>query len=144
MTPTGIAKMPNTRNPAPNHGPTVATPAVAPTDSQNPTERTSSGSTSSNATTARHRMRAGARSRPNTNAVADNAAIAPARTIDGSNRVKLTNHAINPNVTIHRLNGRSTRSNGPAAANTNATFCPDTAVRCDRPLARKRWIISIG
>ena len=76
--------------------------------------------------------------------VADSDAIAPARTIDGSNRVRLTNREDGLSVTTHRHHGRKTRNNGAAAINTNDTFCPDTAVRCDRPLARNRSIISRG
>ena len=98
----------------------------------------------SRAVTANQRIRTGDRSRPSTNAVADSDAIAPARTIDGSNRVKLTNQRINPSVATHRHVGRSTRSNGAAAISTKDTFCPDTAVRWDRPLARNLSTIARG
>ena len=94
--------------------------------------------------TASQRMRTGDRSRPKTNAVADSDAIAPARTIDGSNRVKLTNHRINASVTAQRHHGRSARNSGAAAIRTKLTFWPDTAVKWDRPLARNRSIISLG
>ena len=100
----------------------MVTPAVAPVDSQNPTERASSGSTSSSPITAMHSSRAGWRSRPSTKAVAESAAIAPARMIEGSNRVSITNHPINATVIAQRAAGRSRRRNGPAAASMNATF----------------------
>ena len=105
-----------------SHGPTVHTPAVAPTESQNPIDRSSNGSTSTSTVTARHSTRNGARSRPTAYAVVEIAAIVPARTIDGSNLVRLTNHAIKPIVTTQRADGRSRDNNGPAAAITNDTF----------------------
>ena len=123
----------------------VVTPAVAPVDNQKPTDRASSGSTSSSPITAMHSSRAGWRSRPSTKAVADSTAIAPARMIDGSNRVSITNQPING----HR--DRPAHRTAAAAAATdsrppghNATFWPDTAVRCDSPLARKRSTIAGG
>ena len=114
--------MPSTDRRLASHGPTVHTPAVAPTDSQNPIDRSSNGSTRTSTVTARHSTRNGARSRPSANAVVEIAAIVPARTIDGSNRVRLTNQAISPIVTIQRADGRSRDSSGPAAAMTNDTF----------------------
>ncbi len=142
--PRGIASGPSRWNRPASRGPSTATPAVAPTDSQKPIEWTSSGSTSTRPVTARDSSRDGALSRPNTNAVAEIAAIVPARTIDGSNRVRLTNHAINATVAAHRQPARRRRKSGPAPASTNATFWPETAVRCESPLARKRSIIACG
>ena len=98
------------------------TPAVAPTDSQNPTDHANSGSSNSKPTTARASNRTGSRWRPSRNAVALRAAIVPARRTDGSARVSTTNQPISPNVSIQRLSGRDRRSSGPAAARTNATF----------------------
>ncbi len=122
----------------------MQTPAVAPTDSQNPTDHDNNGSTTSNPVTASARIRTGDRSRPVMNAVADSPAITPARRIDGSKRVITTNQAITDTVTAHRSAGRNRTSSGPHAASTNATFCPDTAVKCDSPLARNRAVMSSG
>ena len=66
------------------------------------------------------------------------------RRIDGSNLVNTTNQAISDSVASHRGQGRNLRSSGPHAASTNATFCPETAVRWLRPLARKRSTIARG
>lgn len=142
--PSGSANGPSAANRFANAGPTVITPVVAPTDSQNPIDHTSNGSISTNPSTANARMRIGARSRPVAYAIADSDAIVPARTIDGSKRVNATNHKINPTVTPSRGHRRKRRSNGPQAASTNATFCPDTAVRWERPLALNRSIIACG
>ncbi len=120
------------------------TPPVAPTDSQNPTDHSNSGSITDNPITASANKRTGDRSRPDTNAVADNPAITPALRIDGSNRVIATNQAITPTVSSHLGHGRNRTSSGLHAARTNATFCPDTAVKCDNPLARNRSIMSRG
>ena len=120
--PTGAARKPSADSRLASHGPTVHTPAVAPTDSQNPIDRSSNGSTSTSAVTARHSTRNGDRSRPRTYAVVEIAAIVPARTIDGSNLVRLTNQAIRPSVTTQRATGRRRDSTGPAAAITNDTF----------------------
>ena len=49
---TGVANGPSRRVAVRSGGPRIVTPAVAPTDSQKPTERTSSGSTTSRTTTA--------------------------------------------------------------------------------------------
>ncbi len=117
---------------------------MAPTDNQNPTDQTINGSTSASARTATASSRTGDRSRPVMNAVADSTAIAPARRIEGSNRVRATNHTISATVTTQRGRGRSRTRIGPQAASRKLTFCPETAVRCDRPLARKRSIMSIG
>ena len=60
----GVASGPSPESRRRNGGPITVTPAVAPTDSQNPTERTSSGSTSSNTTTETASSRGGSRSAP--------------------------------------------------------------------------------
>ena len=127
--PSGSANGPSASKRLANAGPTVITPVVAPTDNQNPIDHTSNGSMSTSPRTANARIRIGARSRPVAYAIADSDAIVPARTIDGSKRVKATNHRINPTVTPSRGQRRSRRSTGPHAARTKATFCPDTAVK---------------
>ena len=144
VTPSGTASGPRACSRRASGGPRTVTPAVAPTDNQKPTERTSSGSTSSRPITATASRRGGSRSRPRANPTALNPAIAPARSTDGSARVSTTNQPISASVAANRTPVRARRSNGPAAANTNATFWPDTAVRCDRPLRRKRSIMSGG
>lgn len=144
MIPSGNANGPSASNLLASAGPTVTTPVVAPTDNQNPIDHTNNGSTSTSPRTANARIRIGARSRPVAYATADSDAIVPARTIEGSKRVNATNHKINPTVTPSRGHRRSRRNNGPHAAKTKATFCPDTAVKWERPLALNRLIIARG
>ena len=110
-----------------HHGPATHTPAVAPTDSQKPTDHTSSGSSTTSNPTARVSSLTGDACRPSTNAVADNPAITPALNTDGSKRVIAMNHTTTPTVAAHRHHGRSRRNNGNAAASTKATFCPVNA-----------------
>ena len=94
---------------APGAAPRTVTPAVAPTDNQNPTDQASSGSSSSRPITATASRRSGSRSRPSANAVAPSPAIAPARSTDGSARVRTTNQPISASDAAHRATGR-----GPA------------------------------
>src|SRR5215470_2149217 len=75
-------------------GAITVTPAVAPTDSQKPTDHASNGSTSTSAPTAITRMRAGGRSRPSSTPTAAMPAITPARNTDGSNRVRARNQTM--------------------------------------------------
>ena len=56
--------------------------------------------------------------------MAPRAAIIPARSTDGSARVRTTNQAISPSDSAQRVNGRARASSGPAAARRNATFWP--------------------
>ena len=86
-------------NRADSGAPSTAMPAVAPTDSHQPTDQTSSGSTR---IIAGHRQARG-RERcwpvePRTTDVAATAAIAAARRTDGSNRVSSANHATTASV----------------------------------------------
>ncbi len=118
VTPSGSANTPSRAKRRASHGPIAHTPPVAPTDSQNPTDHTSSGSIIDNPITASASRRTGDRSRPDTNAVADSTAITPARRIDGSNRVSATNQAISPTVSSHLGHGRSRTRSGPHAART--------------------------
>ena len=64
VTATGIASGPNRCKRPASHGPTPVTPAVAPTDNQNPTDQASSGSMRSSTTTATASERTASRSRP--------------------------------------------------------------------------------
>ncbi len=115
VTPSGSANAPSLAKRWASHGPDRAHPPVAPTDSQNPTDHSSSGSIRTSPITASANMRTGDRSRPDMNAVADNPAITPARRIDGSNRVIATNQAITPTVEQPTA---ATDATGPAADRT--------------------------
>ena len=95
---------------------------MAPTDSQNPTDHTSSGSTTTSNPTDKASTRAGRTCLPSTYAVAAIVAITPARNTDGSKRVSAMNHAISATDAAQRHHGLRRRSNGSAAASTNATF----------------------
>ncbi|CAB4579157.1 unannotated protein [freshwater metagenome] len=75
---------------------------------------------------------------PMDTATADTAAIPAARTTDGSTRVSTANHTSAPSVAESRVHRPRRRSNGVTIASTYPTFCPDTAVRCARPLSRNR------
>ena len=81
---------------------------------------------------------------PSTNAELASIAMTPARSTDGSNRVSIMNQPISPSVADHRHHGRIRRKHGDAAASTNATFSPETAVRCDRPEVRNAVTIDSG
>ena len=61
------------------------------------------------------------------------AAIADARSTDGSKRVIAANTTTIASAVAVRGPSRSRRSSGAASAITNATFSPDTASRCERP-----------
>ena len=119
---TGVANRPIGDNRRCSGGPIIVTPAVAPTDSQKPTERTSSGSAINRTTTAMASRRGGSRSLPRVKAIAANAAIIPARSTDGSARVNTTNQAIAAIVAASRIGGRARSSNGAMMANASATF----------------------
>ncbi len=88
--------------------------------------------------------RGGSRSLPTAKASAASAAIVPARSTDGSARVSTTNQPITTIVPTRRSAGLARWSNGAAIERTRATFCPDTAVRWESPLWRKRAVIASG
>ena len=67
--------------------------------------------------------------RPNDQAVTEIAAIAVARSTEGSNRVSRAKKPTSPAVAIQRQPPPSRRSTGAATASTNATFSPDTTSR---------------
>src|SRR5262249_47014513 len=85
-----------------NGDPRTAMPNVAPTDSHQPTDHTSSGSISTMPATASASSRMVLAGRPSTTAVAANPPMAAARSTDGSNRVRRANHTIRPTVTPKR------------------------------------------
>jgi hypothetical protein len=119
-------------------------PAEAAIDSRNPVDRTSNGSISTSAVTARARCRTAGAGRPATNAVVDSAAMADARSTDGSPLVTSAKKASSPSVTTQRSPNGIRRSAGPATARTKATFSPDTARRWVSPDPRKSSAIVGG
>ena len=94
---------------------------------------TSSGSTTSSPVTARAMMRTRATGRPTIATVAASAAMADARSTDGSKRVITPKRPITATVAASRGHNRRRRSTGPARARTKATFWPDTANRWVSP-----------
>lgn len=119
-------------------------PAEAPTDSPNPTERTSRGSTSTSTVTARARRRSRSAGRPRAAARQASAAMAPARRTDGSKRTRSANPPRTASVPATRGHVGSQPSNGRASARTKTRFCPETASRCVSPAARKSSASSGG
>lgn len=119
-------------------------PADAPTDSPKPMEPTSNGSTRSTTATARARTRMPSAGRPEVAATQAMAAIAPARTTDGSNRTSTANAPSSASVATMRARLGNQPSSGRASARTNARFWPDTASRCVNPAARKSSASSGG
>ena len=117
---------------------------MAPIDSQKPTDHTNIGSTSTSSVTVHASSRATAVCRPSTYDELASIAMTPARSTDGSKRVRTMNQPIRARVAAQRDHGRSRRSSGEAAAIKNATFSPDTAVRCDSPDVRNASTISAG
>ncbi len=87
----------------------MQTPAVAPLDSQKPTDHTSIGSMSTRIETVDASSRTTDRWRPRTYAEQPSMAMTPARSTDGSKRVRAMNHPISPMVAAHRHHGRSRR-----------------------------------
>src|SRR4051794_26898289 len=127
-----------------SRGARTHTPALAPGDNQKPTDHTSIRATQAKITTVQASRRTTGCGRPSANAELASIAIIPARSTDGSNRVSIMNQPISPNVADHRHHCRIRRKAGDAAANTNATFSPETAVRCERPEVRNAVIIDSG
>ena len=76
--------------------------------------------------------------------VTASAAIADARSTDGSKRVITPNSPITTSVASSRGHSRSRRSTGPTIASAKATFCPDTASRCVSPAPRNASARSAG
>ena len=118
--------------------------ADAATDSWNPTEWTSIGSTSTSAVTARPRSRMLLASRPSVAASAARLAIADARRTDGSKRVSSAKNAIVARVAPRRARRPIRRRAGATIASTKATFWPETASRWLRPDARKSAVTAAG
>ena len=119
-------------------------PSVAELDIQNPTDHARSGSHTMSTMIARPSMRRAGVSRPRAEPSATNPAIIAARNTEGSPRVTTVNHNNTNIVNPSRHDDRARISNGPITVKRNATFCPDTAVRCDKPLFRNAVIIVAG
>lgn len=107
----------------------VAMPTHAATDSWNPTARTSRGSARSAPVTARASTRKRDAGRPSVPERRLIAAIALARSTDGSQRVMTPKAARTTSAAASRGHSRSRRRAGAAMASTKATFCPLTARR---------------
>ena len=121
---------------------TMATAAQI--ESWNPVERTSKGSISTSAVTARPTTRNREIGAPGIASVAASAAIAEARSTDGSKRVITPKRPITMRVAPSRGQRRRRRSSGPASAKAKATFCPETASRCVSPAPLKASARSAG
>src|SRR5581483_10504312 len=119
-------------------------PADAPTESWKPVVRTRNGSAMSRPVTASASNRSRDASRPSVEAVTASAAIADARSTDGSKRVTSAKNPMTASVATRRGRSVSRRSRGPARASTNATFSPETASRCESPAPRKSSATSTG
>ena len=123
-------------NRARNGPESVAIPALAPHDSQNATEWSRNGSSTSNAMIASASARTLDAGRPTNDDPNATIASADARSTDGSKRVIVANiNTITAAATVRRPS-ESRRNNGPNSASVNATFSPDTASRCDSPESR--------
>ena len=113
--------------------------AVAATDSWNPTDHTSAGSSTSRTTTAPARIDPVLLGRPSRTPISASPAITPARITEGSAPVSTTKNATVPIPSANRGH-RDHRSAAPSAtigASTIATFSPETTSRCESPVARK-------
>jgi hypothetical protein len=119
-------------------------PPVAPTDSRNASECTSIGSASTHAATASDRSRSRPDGRPTAHAVVARAAMAHARSTDGSNRVTRAKAARTTSVAAHRPRSPNRTSSGEHRASTNATFWPDTTRRWVSPADRKSAVTTGG
>ena len=113
--------------------------AVAATDSWNPTDHTSAGSSTSSTTTAPARIEPVLLGRPSRTPISASPAITPARITEGSAPVSTTKNATVPIPSANRGH-RDHPSAAPSAtigASTIATFSPDTTSRWESPVARK-------
>jgi hypothetical protein len=102
--------------------PSRAIPADAATESWKPTDHTSSGSNSTSVATASARARAVEVGRPASTAVTAMAAIAEARSTEGSKRVTRPNAPMAPRVAPQRATDPNRLVSGDASTSTKATF----------------------
>ena len=114
-------------------------PALAQTDSTNPTDRHSHGSTSNRPTTAHDRYRSPCRAPPQPSAASPTTPIAAARSTLGSARQSSTN-ATTPTTATPRRHQPVTPNRAAThsiAASSRVRFAPETAARCSSPVLRK-------
>ena len=113
--------------------------AVAVTESWNPTDHTSAGSITSNASTAPESTLAAPPGRPSSVPVRASPAMTPARSTEGSAPVSTTKNTTvpRPSANRERRPSRSANARPSTGASTIATFPPETTSRCPRPVARK-------
>ena len=121
-----------------------AMPRLAPQDSRNPTWWSRNGSTSSSPIAASTSTRDPVVGRPSAPAIIATTAIVIARSTDGSQRVMVPKHTSTTNATTTRPRSPDRRSSGANSASTNATFSPETAVRCVSPAARNCSVSASG
>lgn len=116
-------------------GAMTSTPAVASTDKPNPSCPAIAGSASSKTSTATASVYDGSGPRPSIPAASTSAAIALARSTEGSARVSSANQhtATNPIHRRPRAPTPTTRASPSTPARNSATLDPDTATRCDNP-----------
>ena len=106
-------------------------PAVAVTESWNPTDHTSQGSRTRRQSTAAERIDAVVRGRPASTPTSAMQAITPARSTEGSAPVRIVKNATAPKPTTnfgHRERRRSAAA-ARTGASTIATFPPETTSR---------------
>ena len=127
-----------------NQGLIKSSPDVAPRLSQNPTVRSESGQMTPTTSSVSEISRIGFTCRPLTRADNATAAMTDARITDGSKRVRVANHPMTASEPTQRAVALRRASNGAITANMYATFCPLTAVRCDRPAARNSSRVCFG
>ena len=119
-------------------------PVHAATDRRNPTDPSSSGSTSNNPAIASASRRSAVWGRPVSVAVMASAAIASARSTDGSQRVTAPNSNSTNRPAKNRARSPSRDSTGWHKASRKATFSPETTSRWVRPAPRKSSTTSGG
>ncbi len=121
-----------------------AMPKTAATDSRKPRRCTSIGSTRISPAAARDTRRTADASTPIAPLSRARAAMAVARSTDGSQRTAVPNRPRTTSAAARRPRRPRRRSSGPAAASAKATFWPETASRWVRPAAEKSASTSAG
>src|SRR3990170_4471514 len=111
-------------------------PAVAATESWNPTAHTRDGSSMRTPTPAPASTDPELLGRPSSTPISASPAITPARITEGSAPVSTTKNATVPSPSANRghLDHRRAPPSASTGSSTIATFPPETTSRCDRPL----------
>ena len=137
VAPSGIHSQPGVR-PLTTRTPT-STPAVAQTDSRNPTEVARSADTRRDAAVATPSAIHASAGTPTSPPSSGTSAIADARTTEGSHRVATTNTASPTTPLTARRRGWMATGIVTIhhAPRNNATFDPDTATKCASPARRR-------